>query len=92
MHAYLREVPCLPGQLLECKGGHDVHGRPAALIQAAPVLVGGLLVARGGESPVQSLCASDTPAPPPQPVGNGLHKHAGSNFAPDQDFRTAALR
>ena len=72
----LSQVAGPPGQLLERKGRHDVHGRPTALVQAAPVLVGRLLVARVRERPVHSLCAGTASAPAAQLVGYGLRSCA----------------
>ena len=72
----LGQVACPPRQLLQGEGGHDVHGRPAALVQAAPVLVGGLLVARVRECPVHALCACAASAPAAQLVGYDLHSCA----------------
>ena len=69
---YLSEIAGLAGQLFQRKCSHDVHGRPAALIQASAMLVGGLLVSWVRQCAVHALCAGASPAPPAQPVSNGL--------------------
>ena len=91
----LGQVAGPPGQLLQREGRHDMHGGPAALVQAAPVLVGRLLVARVRERPVHSLCAGAAPAPAAQLVGYALHSYTHALDSPQwqqQPMRACAAQ
>ncbi len=76
---HLSEVALLAGKSAECVGGHDVHGGAAALVEAAAVLVGGLLVARVRQRAVHSLSARAAAAPSAQAVRYRLPSKTDQN-------------
>ena len=75
--AHLSEVALFAGQRTERVGGHDMHRCAAALVEAAAVLVGGLLIPRVRQCAVHALGTRSSAAPAPQPVRYCLYREAG---------------